>query len=125
MKRLAIVLILLAVACGGAKESHAPGEVSRDPISVRGWISDIDTGAEPGNFKTVETEAARRAQNFQSTNVWVENAPYVSGGVAETGAFILLDVPPGRPTITFTAPGAAAAQVVIQDAPPNCDIFLP
>jgi len=43
---------------------------------------------------------------FQTMNVWVDNAPYVSGGVAETGAFLLLDVPPGNITVVFSTAGA-------------------
>lgn len=122
---LAISFFLLLGACSHEKTDPAMAQIGHDPISVRGWIADIDTGAPPGDFLTVETAAARRLQNFQSTNVWVENTPYVSGGVAETGSFILLDVPPHNITITFSAPGLPASHLVIQDAPPNCDILIP
>ena len=121
MKGLAILAILVLSSCG-----PKPGTpvVSKEPISVRGWIVDVDHG-ENANFRTVETEAARKAALFRATNVWVENAPYVSGGVAETGAFLLLDVPPGTVTIEFSAPGAPAARLRLEHIPGNADVFLP
>ena len=122
-KRFILILALLAAACGGGKEPAGP-HVARDPISVRGWIVDVDTG--PNNaYHTIETEAARKQNLFRGTNVWIENAPYVSGGVAETGAFLLLDVPPGNVTITFSAPGAPAARLVLGNIPGNADVFVP
>jgi hypothetical protein len=122
-KRFILILALLAAACGGGKEPAGP-HVARDPISVRGWIVDVDTG--PNNaYHTIETEAARKQNLFRGTNVWIENAPYVSGGVAETGAFLLLDVPPGKVTITFSAPGAPAARLVLGNIPGNADVFVP
>jgi len=122
-KRFILLLALLAAACGGGKEPAGP-HVARDPISVRGWIVDVDTG--PNNaYHTIETEAARKQNLFRGTNVWIENAPYVSGGVAETGAFLLLDVPPGNVTITFSAPGAPAARLVLANIPGNADVFVP
>lgn len=122
-KRFILILALLAAACGGGKEPAGP-HVARDPISVRGWIVDVDSG--PNNaYHTIETEAARKQNLFRGTNVWIENAPYVSGGVAETGAFLLLDVPPGNVTITFSAPGAPAARLVLGNIPGNADVFVP
>jgi hypothetical protein len=119
--RAAMALMVLA-ACGGGNRG-AP-QVSKEPISVRGWIADVE-GLPQATYRTVETDAARRMQLFQSTNVWVENAPYVSGGVAENGAFLLLDVPPGNITITFSAPGAPAANLVLQNVPGNADVYAP
>ncbi|HXA18260.1 MAG TPA: hypothetical protein VN380_14770 [Thermoanaerobaculia bacterium] len=122
-KRFILILALLTVACGGGNEPAGP-HVARDPISVRGWIVDVDTG--PNNaYHTIETEAARKQNLFRGTNVWIENAPYVSGGVAETGAFLLLDVPPGNITIMFSAPGAPAARLVLGQIPGNADVFVP
>ncbi len=116
-------LMLLVVAACGPANPNAP-QVSKEPISVRGWIVDV-AGSPHTSFQTPETEAARRRQIFQSTYVDVENAPYVSGGIAENGAFILLDVPPGNTTITFSAPGAPAARLVLQKVPGNADVFIP
>jgi hypothetical protein len=124
MKRMlvAVVLSTLLGGCNG-RDPNAPA-LSREPISVRGWISDVATG-DSGRFKTVETESARKAQLFQAANLWVDGAPYVSGGIAETGAFIVLDVPPGNPVVTFTAPGAPASKLVLQNVPGNADVIVP
>lgn len=122
MKHL-IPLLIVAISCSKSTPSNTP-QVSKEPVSVRGWIADVES-APSASFKTVETEAARKAQLFQAANVWVENAPYVTGGIAENGAFILLDVPPGTTTIMFAAPGAPAAKLVLQEVPGNADIFIP
>jgi hypothetical protein len=124
MKRLALLLLpILAAACWGPE----PGTpvVSKEPISVRGWILDVESGNESSTFKTVETEAVRKAQIFQATNIWIENAPYVSGGVAPTGAFLLLDVPPGTATIELTPPSGATASLRMENVPGNADVYLP
>jgi hypothetical protein len=123
-KQCILFLALLPLACGGETQSAGP-HVAKDPISVRGWITDVDGGENSAAFHSVETESARKASLFHETNVWVENAPYVSGGVAETGAYLLLDVPPGNVTITFTAPNAPAAHLILGDVPGNADIFVP
>ncbi len=120
LRRL-LPLLIVAIACG--PEPNTP-HVSKEPISVRGWIVDVE-GSPNAPFKTAETEAGRKQQLFQSTSVWVENAPYVSGGVAENGAFILLDVPPVNTTITFSAPGAPSAKLILQNVPGNADVFVP
>lgn len=122
VKRLAVALLLLATACSPPPEGTPV--VSKEPISVRGWIADVE---QPPNapFRTRETEAVRKIQLFQATNVWVDRAPYVSGGVAENGSFILLDVPPGNVTIEFSAPGAQSARLVLQNVPGNADVFVP
>ena len=122
MRHLAL-LALIAAACW-APEPGTP-VVSKEPISVRGWILDVESGSESTTFKTVETEAARKAQMFQGTNIWVDDAPYVSGGVAETGAFLLLDVPPGTATIEWTPPGGATARLRMENIPGNADVYLP
>jgi len=122
--RLALLLAAccsLLTTCGGEIPS---AHLSKSPISVRGWIADVEQ-PQDGAFRTVETESARRIQLFQGTNIWVENAPYVSGGVAETGAFLLLDVPPGNITVDFTPPGGQNARLVMQNIPGNADVLIP
>jgi hypothetical protein len=122
-RRCILLLALLSAACGGKTEPPGP-RVSREPTSVRGWIVDVDTGPVT-TYHTIETEEARKRDLFRGTNVWVENAPYVSGGVAETGSFLLLDVPPGNVTITFSAPGVPASRLVLGQIPGNADVFVP
>jgi hypothetical protein len=117
-----LLFVLLVAACGG-QEPSGP-RVSREPISVRGWIVDVETGPVT-TYHTIETEEARKRDLFRGTNVWIENAPYVSGGVAETGAFLLLDVPPGNVTLTFSAPGVPASRLVLGSIPGNADVFIP
>jgi hypothetical protein len=124
MNRRLAILLLVALACGPERTTNSLG-VSKEPLSVRGWIADVETASTANTFRTVETEAARKTDLFHATNVWVENAPYVSGGVAENGAFILLDVPPGNVTIGFDAPGAQNARLVMQNIPGNADVFVP
>lgn len=122
MKRLLPLVVLLA-ACS-APEKGTP-VVSKEPASVRGWIADIERPRSGDTFKTVETEAAMQAHLFQSTNIWMDDAPYVSGGVAETGAFILLDVPPGNHAVEFAPPGGPIARLKMEGIPGNADVFLP
>ena len=122
MKRAAwFVVLLVLVSCGESKDSSVY-ELSRSPISVRGWIYDVK-GSKPG--ATVEMEVARRAEIFAAASVWVENNEYASGGISENGAFIVLDVPPGNATLGFNAPGAETARVVFQDVPGTADVFIP
>lgn len=120
---IAILVMLSLSACGGEQKPKST-PLSKTPVSVRGWIADIEAG-ESGTLKTVETEMARRVEQFQQTNVWVENAAYVSGGIAETGSFILLDVPPGNVTITFTAPVIGDSKLVLENVPGNADVLIP
>src|SRR5438067_12607881 len=122
MKRL-LILILLALAAATNESPNTP-RVSKDPISVRGWLFDVE-GGPSAPFRTAETEGARKVHLFQATYVEVVNAPYVSGGIAENGSFLLLDVPPGKVTIVFSAPGAQSARLQMENVPGNADIFLP
>jgi hypothetical protein len=123
MKRLAIFLIPLALAACSPSQPKGP-VVSKEPTSIRGWILDVE-GGENAPFRTVETEAARKLALFQSLNVWVDGAPYVSGGLAENGAFMLLDVPPGNVTIEFSAPNMPAAKLALVNIPGNADVLVP
>jgi hypothetical protein len=120
--RHALALALVALAGCGPTGPSGP-VVSKEPISVRGWVADVEGGG-AGTYRTVETEAARRQQLFQSTNVWIDNAPYVSGGLQENGSLLLLDVPPGNVTINLSAPGAPDAKLVLQNIPGNADVFV-
>ena len=121
MKRVAFLIALILAGCGG-EGAQGP---DKSPVSVRGWIADVEGSNPEGSFRTVETESARRIAMFQQTSTWIENLEFVSGGVAETGAFILLDVPPGDVTISFNAPNAETAKLVLQNVPPSADVFVP
>lgn len=118
MRTVSVLLVLTLAACGGDK----PGGISSDPVSVRGWITDV-RGAKQA--ETMEMELVRRTQLFQSSSVWVENSQYASGGIAENGSFIVLDVPPNNATLGFNAPGAETAQIVLQNVPGSADVFIP
>jgi hypothetical protein len=120
-----ILIAILAVGCGDEPKVSPTFGISREPVSVRGWIKDIEGSGAGDAVKTVETEAARRKQMFQNTTLWVENAPYVSGGVAEDGSFIILDVPPGKAVVSFNAPGAETARIEIDNVPGNVDVVIP
>jgi len=122
MQRFSLALALLVFAGCGEKGSDSIYSLSGQPLSVRGWVLDVK-GARRG--ETMEMEVARRSQLFQSTSLWVENAPYASGGIAENGAFVILDVPPDNPIIGFNAPGAETAKVVLQNVPATADVFIP
>lgn len=118
LRRTFTIALFLLVACGG--EGDFTG--SRNPISVRGWVLDVK-GAKRG--ETIDMELARRAELFTATSIWVENAAYASGGIAENGAFVVLDVPPLMATIGFSAPGAETARIELRDVPPNADVLIP
>ncbi len=122
MKRLAPALIVLAVfACGPEPKVNSFG-ISKEPVSVRGWVVDVEGAQHAAN---PDMEVARLTQLYQSTQVWVDKADYVSGGIAENGAFILLDVPPGNPVVGFEAPGVGETRLVLQNVPGNADVFVP
>ena len=118
----AIVAVVFLAACGGESKQDSIYRLSRDPISVRGWILDVK-GAKHESVPDIEI--ARRTQLFQSTSLWVESSQYASGGIAENGAFIVLDVPPLKSTIGFNAPGAQTAKVELKDVPGSADVFIP
>lgn len=115
-------MTLLVAACGGEDSGNSVNTLSREPVSVRGWILDVK-GAKPNEI--MDMEIARRAQLFLSSSVWVENTEYASGGITENGGFIVLDVPPMNATIGFNAPGAETAKIVLEGVPGYADVFIP
>jgi hypothetical protein len=121
----ALITILLAaclVACGSEKDDNSVYQLSRNPTSVRGWILDVK-GAQ--HEQIIDMEIARRSQLFQASSVWVENTEFASGGIAENGAFIILDVPPTKSTVGFNAPGAETARIILEGVPGTADVFIP
>ncbi len=121
MTRAALIcsVLILITGCGGSESG-----VSSAPLSVRGWVEDVE-GSGAGQVKTIETEIWRRGALFSATSIWVENSPMVSGGIAQNGSFILLDVPKGNATIGFNAPGAESARLSLQNIPGNADVMIP
>ena len=117
----ALLTIVLA-ACGGKTSENSVYNLSREPVSVRGWILDVK-GAQHSDI--MDVEIARRTQLFQSSTVWVEKTEFASGGIAENGGFIILDVPPMNATIGFNAPGAETAKIVLEGVPGTADVFIP
>jgi hypothetical protein len=123
MRRPLFALLTIALAaCGGETSENSVYKLSRDPVSVRGWIVDVK-GAQHSDI--MDVEIARRTQLFQSSTVWVEKTEFASGGIAENGGFIILDVPPMNATIGFNAPGAETAKIVLEGVPGTADVFIP
>ena len=122
IRALFLMAIALLTACGGDGKGQSVYALSRKPVSVRGWITDV-AGARKG--ETMEMEIARRTELFQSSSVWVEKSEFASGGIAENGAFIVLDVPPVNAILGFNAPGAETARIVLQNVPGTADVFIP
>lgn len=122
MRRLLLLCVFLPLAACGRSERSGEMRMSSGPVSVRGWVLDVK-GAK--RAETIEMELARRSQLFLSSSVWVENVDYASGGIAENGAFIVLDVPPQNTVIGFNAPGAESAKVTLQNIPPYADVLIP
>jgi hypothetical protein len=118
---LPLLAMLLALSGCGGSEPAGP-KPSKEPISVRGWILDVEGARSTG---IAEAETARKMQLFQNTYVEVQGAPYVSGGINENGSFILLDVPPGNVTITFTVPGTVTSSLQLTNIPGNADVLVP
>lgn len=114
-------------ACGGGNEKAAEGSssMSRSPASVRGWVADIQST--PTNYSVVKpmSDSALRSDLFSRTNVYVANAQFASGGIAENGSFILLDVPPGSVNVVFQIPGYRDASLQLTGVPENADVLIP
>lgn len=117
----ALVTLTLG-ACSGDEATKNVYAMSREPVSVRGWILDVKGSR---HEQVMDMEIARRTQVFQSTSVWVENTEFASGGIGENGAFIVLDVPPLKATLGFNAPGAENAKVILEGVPGTADVFIP
>jgi len=124
-----IALLVLTVLAGShcAAPSKEGPIMSRTPVSVRGWLQDIEMPAKEGSFKVRDagTETVRKVELFKQTTLYVENAPFVSGAFGENGAFILLDVPPGDITISFQRPGVPDVKLTLQHVPASADVLLP
>lgn len=120
------MVLLAAIAAGCGSEDSGP-EVSKSPASVRGWIGDIEL---PPNetYRLMEKTTGinqLKLQILQGTTLSVAGTQVASGGIAENGSFIILDVAPGSVTVIFSAPGLPENMLTIENVPPNADILLP
>lgn len=128
---IAIVAVVLLAGCGGSEtlDHEGRGSFRKGPISIRGWFSEIKVGEPPPDVFPLTTPDARvtpyQRRLFEDTNISLEGVPYASGGVADTGAFIVLDAPPGEVTLNMQAPGVSLVQMQIENIPPNADVFIP
>lgn len=117
-------LILTLSACSSEKPK---GAILRSPASIRGWIAEIEL-PDTGYYKlrSATTGAAdAKMELFRETTVVVDGYQFASGGVAEYGSFIVLDVPPGDVTLTFTAPTVNDVKLALKGVPANADIVIP
>jgi hypothetical protein len=129
MKATLPFVVALLLSCGLAACSQEEGRVrpSSSPVSIRGYIQEIET-ADPALYRlrSATTGASEaRMEIFRQTSVVVDEFEFASGGVAEYGAFMVLDAPPGTATLTFTAPHVNDVKVRMTNVPENADIFLP
>ncbi len=133
MRRALVALLpFLLLSCSGSEslEKEGRGSFKKGPISIRGWVAEIELGTKrPDNvFSVTEpggTVAHPQRELFEQTNFSVRDVPYASGGVANDGSFIILDAPPGRVTIDMQAPGVYLVPLVLENIPSNADVFIP
>lgn len=131
MRRASLLLALLCLACSDSEslDREDRGSFRRGPLSIRGWFSEIAVGPPPAEVFAVTDPNARvspyQRQLFEQTNISLEGITYASGGVADNGAFIILDAPPGSLTLNMQAPGVPLVQMSIENIPPNADVFIP
>ena len=124
-RTFALMSILLLIAGCTPPEDDGTGP-SNTPVSVRGWISHIELP--PQDIMKVVDPSKERQRMYQflsDTNIYVVDRPFVSGSIAETGAFLMLDVPPGDITVRFQPPGLPEATLVIRNLPGNADVIIP
>lgn len=124
-QKLTILLSVALLAAGCAAPEDDGTGPGKTPVSVRGWISYVQLP--PQEIMKVSDPAKARQRMYQflrDTNVYVVNMPFVSGAIAETGAFIMLDVPSGDVTVRFQPPGLEEAQLVLRNLPGNSDVIL-
>lgn len=125
-----VLSCLLLVACEDSPERQAERERRRSPISVRGWIWDIEAPA-PGAGGTMsvvnpaQAEYQRKQRLFSESNLSVVDVTYASGGLLDSGNFIILDAPPRELTVLFQTPVLGDHELPMSNIPPNADVLLP
>ena len=122
---LSIVTLLIPAGCSGPSPDDGSGP-GKHPVSVRGWIADVELPPSDMMMVTDPLVAMQKKYAmFRDTAISVEGVTYVSGAMAETGAFIMLDVPPGDSIINFQPPGMPDAQLKLRQIPGSGDVMLP
>ena len=121
---LSVCASALLVTCGEPREAR-PGP-AKFPVSIRGWVSDIDLPPQE-TMQVIDPAVGdmRKWAVIGRINLYVEAADYVSGGIANDGSFIMLDVPPGEVNLIFQPPGLPDGRLHLENVPPNADILLP
>jgi hypothetical protein len=122
MRRSLVAIALFLAAGCGETDPNSSQFLNRKPCSVRGWVLDVK-GAK--HAESMELEIGRRTELFANTSIWIENTEFATGGIAENGAFVILDVPPMSATIGFQAPGADQAKLPMLNVPPTAEVFIP
>lgn len=129
-----LMVIVAGVAaffgCTDTPELAAERERRRSPVSIRGYIWDIDIPAPamPGTLSVVDPAQAdteRKARIFGQTYISIDDVNYASGGLIDTGAFVILDAPPRDVTMLIQPPVVPDQRIVMHRIPPNADVYLP
>lgn len=127
---VALLSIIGLTACEQTPEMDAERERRRSPISIRGWIWDVEAAAPGmrGAFSVtdpVQAEGQRKTRILAETNLSLEDVDYASGALLENGSFIILDAPPRSVTVVFQTPVLGDHSVRLQNIPPNADVLIP
>jgi hypothetical protein len=124
--RILTIVSALSIAASGCGQREPAVNIARQPASIRGWIHEIELP--PTDFYKLReaSTGAREARMeiFRETSVIVDEYEFASGGVAEYGSFIILDVPPGDITLNFTAPHVNDVKLPLRGIPPNADVVI-
>lgn len=124
-----VAAALILSGCADTPELAAERERRRSPISIRGWIWDVEAPAPtvPGTLSVVGElgDQERKARIFQQTYISIDNVTYASGGLIDTGAFVILDAPPRNLTMLIQTPVFTDYRIPMQRIPPNADVYLP
>lgn len=117
-----LLIVLLVIACGG--EGKAPRRPAQDPVSIRGWILDIEGVPSDAPDQVFPSLNRSPIQYILDANVYIPDQQFVSGTI-ENGSFVMLDVANGDVTIMFQAAGIADSPMKVKGVPPSADLVLP
>jgi len=117
-----LLTVCVIAACGEGEKS--PRRPAQDPVSIRGWILDIE--GIPSDSPDLVFPSLNRSpiQYVLEANAYIPDQQFVSGTI-ENGSFVMLDVANGDVTIMFQAAGIADSAMKIKGVPPSADLVLP